>query len=68
MVIYHLFTRRYSKYLLSYDNLFKDVYTKTQPKKILKDTKDTKDIFCKHVSERLDVTIKHFYKNIYPKR
>ena len=72
MVICYLFTRNYSKYLLSYDNLFKDVYTKTKPKKITNnDTKIIKDktnIFCEHVSDTLDDTIKYFYKHIYPKR
>ena len=73
MVNCYLFTRNYSKYLLSYDNLFKDIYTKTKPIKIIKynDTKVIKDktnIFCEHVSDTLDDTIKHFYKHIYPKR
>ena len=72
MVICYLFTRNYSKYLLSYDNLFKDVYTKTKPKKITynkkKIRKEKQEIFCDHVSERLDDTIKYFYKHIYPKR
>ena len=72
MVICYLFTRNYSKYLLSYDNLFKDVYTKTKPKKITynnkKKIKDKQEIFCEHVSDRSDDTIKYFYKHIYPKR
>ena len=69
MVICYLLRRRYSKYLLSYDNLFKDIYTKTKPKKIIYNNKQIiKEIFCEHVSERLDDTIKHFYKHIYPKR
>lgn len=69
MVVCYLFTRNYSKYLLSYDNLFKDVYTKTKPKKPIKynESKEQK-IICEHVSDRLDDTIKYFYKHIYPKR
>jgi hypothetical protein len=68
MVNCYLFARNYSKYLLSYDKLFKDVYTK--PKKIIKykELKGKKNIFCKHVSNKLEDNIKYYYKYIYPKR
>ena len=67
MVVSRAFTRNYGKYLLSYDKLFKDIYTK--PKKLIKynESKEQK-IICDHVSDKLGDNIKYFYKYIYPKR
>ena len=67
MVICYLFARRNVRFLLSYDNLFKDIlYTKSIPRKI-KSTEQQKK-FREHVSRNLDKNIKNFYKYIYPKR
>ena len=66
MVICYLFARKHCRFLLSYDNLFKDVYTKSIPRKI-KSTEQQKK-FREHVSKNLDKNIKNFYKYIYPKR
>ena len=67
MVICYLFARKHGRFLLSYDNLFKDIlYTKLIPRKI-KSTEQQKK-FREHVSRNLDKNIKNFYKYIYPKR
>ena len=69
MVITHVFARRNGRFLLSYDNLFKDVYTKSIPRKIkYNESKEQQKIFREHVSKNLDKNIKNFYKYIYPKR
>ena len=69
MVICYLFARRNGRFLLSYDNLFKDVYTKSIPRKIkYNESKEQQKIFREHVSKNLDKNIKNFYKYIYPKR
>ena len=69
MVICYLFARRNGRFLLSYDNLFKDLYTKSIPRKIkYNESKEQQKIFREHVSKNLDKNIKNFYKYIYPKR
>ncbi len=76
MVLCYLFTRNYSKNLLSYDKLFKDdilfkkIYKKSKQNNMVQynELKEQKNIFCEHVSNKLGNNIKHFYKNIYPKR
>ena len=69
MVICYLFARRNGRFLLSYDNLFKDVYTKSIPRKIkYNESTEQQKIFREHVSKNLDKNIKNFYKYIYPKR
>ena len=69
MVICYLFARKHGRFLLSYDNLFKDVYTKSLPRKIkYNESKEQQKIFREHVSKNLDKNIKNFYKYIYPKR
>ena len=69
MVICYLFARRNGRYLLSYDNLFKDVYTKSIPRKIkYNESTEQQKRFREHVSRNLDKNIKNFYKYIYPKR
>ena len=69
MVITHVFARRNGRFLLSYDNLFKDLYTKSIPRKIkYNESKEQQKIFREHVSKNLDKNIKNFYKYIYPKR
>ena len=69
MVVARVFRRNYGNFLLSYDNLFKDVYTKSIPRKIkYNESKEQQKIFREHVSKNLDKNIKNFYKYIYPKR
>ena len=69
MVICYLFARRNGRFLLSYDNLFKDVYTKSIPRKIkYNESTEQQKRFREHVSKNLDKNIKNFYKYIYPKR
>ena len=69
MVTCYLFARRNGRFLLSYDNLFKDLYTKSIPRKIkYNESKEQQKIFREHVSKNLDKNIKNFYKYIYPKR
>ena len=70
MVICYLFARRNGRFLLSYDNLFKDVlYTKSIPRKIkYNESTEQQKRFREHVSRNLDKNIKNFYKYIYPKR
>ena len=69
MVTCYLFARRNGRFLLSYDNLFKDVYTKSLPRKIkYNESKEQQKIFREHVSKNIDKNIKNFYKYIYPKR
>ena len=69
MVVARVFRRNYGNFLLSYDNLFKDVYTKPIPRKIkYNESKEQQKIFREHVSKNLDKNIKNFYKYIYPKR
>ena len=69
MVTCYLFARRNGRFLLSYDNLFKDMYTKSIPRKIkYNESKEQQKIFREHVSKNLDKNIKNFYKYIYPKR
>ena len=69
MVICYLFARRNGRFLLSYDNLFKDVYTKSIPRKIkYNESTEQQKIFREHVSKNIDKNIKNFYKYIYPKR
>ena len=69
MVVARLFPRRNGRFLLSYDNLFKDVYTKPIPRKIkYNESTEQQKIFREHVSKNLDKNIKNFYKYIYPKR
>ena len=69
MVVARAFRRNYGNFLLSYDNLFKDVYTKPIPRKIkYNESKEQQKIFREHVSKNLDKNIKNFYKYIYPKR
>ena len=67
MVICYLFARKHGRFLLSYDNLFKDVYTKSIPRKI-KYNESTEQKFREHVSRNLGQGIKYYYKYIYPKR
>ena len=69
MVICYLFARRNGRFLLSYDNLFKDIYTKSIPRKIkYNESTEQQKKFREHVSRNLDKNIKNFYKYIYPKR
>ena len=69
MVICYLFARKHGRFLLSYDYLFKDVYTKSIPKKIkYNESKEQQKIFREHVSAKLSKNIKDYYKYIYPKR
>ena len=69
MVICYLFARRNGRFLLSYDNLFKDIYTKSIPRKIkYNESTEQQKRFREHVSRNLDKNIKNFYKYIYPKR
>ena len=69
MVICYLLARRNGRFLLSYDNLFKDVYTKSIPRKIkYNESTEQQKIFREHVSKNIDKNIKNFYKYIYPKR
>ena len=69
MVVARLFPRRNGRFLLSYDNLFKDVYTKSIPRKIkYNESTEQQKRFREHVSKNLDKNIKNFYKYIYPKR
>ena len=69
MVVARVFRRNYGNFLLSYDKLFKDVYTKSIPRKIkYNESKEQQKIFREHVSKNLDKNIKNFYKYIYPKR
>ena len=69
MVVARVFRRNYGNFLLSYDNLFKDMYTKSIPRKIkYNESKEQQKIFREHVSKNLDKNIKNFYKYIYPKR
>ena len=69
MVVARVFRRNYGNFLLSYDNLFKDVYTKSLPRKIkYNESKEQQKIFREHVSKNIDKNIKNFYKYIYPKR
>ena len=69
MVICYLFARRNGRFLLSYDNLFKDVYTKSIPRKIkYNESTEQQKQFREHVSKNIDKNIKNFYKYIYPKR
>ena len=69
MVICYLFARRNGRFLLSYDNLFKDVYTKSIPRKIkYNESTEQQKIFRENVSKNIDKNIKNFYKYIYPKR
>ena len=69
MVICYLFARKHGRFLLSYDNLFKDIlYTKSIPRKIKYNESTEQKKFREHVSRNLDKNIKNFYKYIYPKR
>ena len=70
MVICYLFARGNGRFLLSYDNLFKDVlYKKSIPRKIkYNESTEQQKRFREHVSRNLDKNIKNFYKYIYPKR
>ena len=69
MVICYLFARRNGRFLLSYDNLFKDMYTKSIPRKIkYNESTEQQKIFRENVSKNIDKNIKNFYKYIYPKR
>ena len=70
MVVTRLFPRRNGRFLLSYDNLFKDIlYTKSIPRKIkYNESTEQQKKFREHVSKNLDKNIKNFYKYIYPKR
>ena len=69
MVICYLFARRNGRFLLSYDNLFKDVYTKSIPRKIkYNESTEQQKRFREHVSRNLGQGIKYYYKYIYPKR
>ena len=69
MVICYLFARKHGRYLLSYNNLFKDIYPKSIPRKIkYNESTEQQKIFREHVSKNLDKNIKNFYKYIYPKR
>ena len=70
MVICYLFARKHGRFLLSYDNLFKDVlYTKSIPRKIkYNESTEQQKRFREHVSRNLGQGIKYYYKYIYPKR
>ena len=69
MVVARLFPRRNGRFLLSYNNLFKDVYPKSVPRKIkYNESTEQQKRFREHVSKNLDKNIKNFYKYIYPKR
>ena len=76
MLVFRIFSRGYRKHLLSDADVLDFVCTFTKPKsmKKLKKYSETKEyikksnLFCEHVSDRLGDNIKHFYKNIYPKR
>ena len=76
MLVFRIFSRGYRKHLLSDADILDFVCTFTKPKsmKKLKKYSETKEyikksnLFCEHVSDRLGDNIKHFYKNIYPKR
>ena len=76
MLVFRIFSRGYRKHLLSDADILDFVCTFTKPKSIkkLKKYSETKEyikksnIFCEHVSDKLGDNIKHFYKNIYPKR
>ena len=58
MVVARAFRRNYGNFLLSYDNLFKDVYTKSLPRKIkYNESKEQQKIFREHVSKNLDKNI-----------
>ena len=53
MVICYLFARRNGRFLLSYDNLFKDVYTKSIPRKIkYNESKEQQKIFSIHIKKK----------------
>ena len=49
---------------LKYKKQIQEIITYNDTKII----KDKTNIFCEHVSDTLDDTIKYFYKHIYPKR
>ena len=76
MLIFRIFSRGYRKHLLSDADMLDFVCTFTKPKstKKLEKYREEKEyikksnLFCEHVSDRLGDNIKHFYKNIYPKR
>ena len=59
MVICYLFARKHGRFLLSYDNLFKDVYTKSRPRKIkYNESNEQQKKFREHVSRNLGQGIK----------
>ena len=69
MVICYLFARKHGRYLLSYNNLFKDIYPKSIPRKIkYNESTEHQKKFREHVSKNLGQGIKYYYKYIYPKR
>ena len=69
MVICYLFARKHGRYLLSYNNLFKDIYPKSIPRKIkYNESTEQQKRFREHVSKNLGQGIKYYYKYIYPKR
>ena len=69
MVICYLFARKHGRFLLSYNNLFKDVYPKSIPRKIkYNESTEQQKKFREHVSKNLGQGIKYYYKYIYPKR
>ena len=76
MLVFRIFTRGYRGHLLSDADILDFVCTFTKPKSMKKLKKYREEegehiksnLFCEHVSDRLGDNIKHFYKNIYPKR
>ena len=69
MVVTRLFPRRNGRFLLSYNNHFKDVYPKSIPRKIkYNESTEQQKKFREHVSKNLGQGIKYYYKYIYPKR